>query len=76
MLCWALCGAGSANFGVVVEIKMRVQRLQCPNGKVIAGSYEWYPTAEEQPTMIQAMNRFYSNDWPDQMTIDSSWFQC
>lgn len=72
-LFWALCGAGGGNFGVVVQLKMNVQKLRNPDGTVVAGVYMWYPKTETTNDFLETMNRFYTTDWPDQLTIDSSW---
>ncbi|KAK6342937.1 hypothetical protein TWF718_008315 [Orbilia javanica] len=85
-LFWALCGAGGGNFGVVVEFKLEVQRLSLDNplGLVVAGKYEWQPKYEKDEgnpnakavvtaDTIKTMNRFYSYDWPNRCTIDTSW---
>ncbi|KAK5996764.1 Cannabidiolic acid synthase-like protein [Cladobotryum mycophilum] len=72
-LFWALCGAGGGNFGVVVELKMNVSRLQNKEGKVVAGRCTWFPNPGDMDEFMDTMNRFYSTDWPDQLTIDTSW---
>ncbi|KAI1850431.1 hypothetical protein JX266_004289 [Neoarthrinium moseri] len=73
MLFWALCGAGGGNFGVVVEIKLGVSKLQNPQGVIVAGRYTWNPTAEDKNDFLSTMVRFYTHNWPDRMTIDSTW---
>ncbi|KAL7947018.1 hypothetical protein V8C42DRAFT_319419 [Trichoderma barbatum] len=70
-LFWALCGAGGGNFGVVVEMKLRVQKLQ--GDKVVAGRYTWYPDCSKMNDFMEAMQRFYTTTWPNELTIDSSW---
>jgi hypothetical protein len=72
-LFWALCGAGGGNFGVVVELKMAVQKLQSKDGIVVAGRFVWYPELDGKVDFLTIMNRFYLASWPDQMTIDSTW---
>ena len=72
-LFWALCGAGGGNFGVVVELKMNVQKLQNKDGEVVAGRFTWSPKPEAMSDFMTAMNCFYTTDWPNQITIDSSW---
>ncbi|KAK6335948.1 hypothetical protein TWF730_003323 [Orbilia blumenaviensis] len=83
-LFWALCGAGGGNFGIVVEFKLEVHKLDSPNGVVVAGKYEWQPelkAIEGEPLdgvvasqgTIDTMNRFYTYNWPNECTIDSSW---
>ncbi|RVD82642.1 uncharacterized protein DFL_007060 [Arthrobotrys flagrans] len=83
-LFWALCGAGGGNFGVVVEFKLEIQYLEDPEGLVVAGKYEWQPAYEKDEAKPQedavvtdetlaTMNRFYSYNWPNRCTIDSSW---
>ncbi|KAJ7217886.1 hypothetical protein GGX14DRAFT_357929 [Mycena pura] len=74
-LFWALRGAGGGNFGVVVEMKLKLQRLSNPEGLVVSSQYTWLPkpdfTAMQQ--FRQAMNDIYIANWPDEMTIDSTW---
>ncbi|KAK1778532.1 hypothetical protein QBC45DRAFT_413855 [Copromyces sp. CBS 386.78] len=74
-LFWALRGAGGGNFGVVVEFKMYLCKLQNEEGLVVAGRYTWLPSpaAKAMGEFMKTMERFYTTDWPDQITIDSSW---
>lgn len=87
-LFWALCGAGGGNFGVLVEMKLAVQKLKNPEGNVVAGKYVWAPQLDSKKPdskMAEAtkkesmnefkntMNKFYTTDWPQQATIDSTW---
>ncbi|KAL4937615.1 hypothetical protein BDV06DRAFT_232459 [Aspergillus oleicola] len=73
MLFWALSGAGGGNFGVLVSMKLRVQRLRNRDGTVVAGRYQWFPDSEAMDAFLPTMNSFYTADWPKQMTIDSTW---
>ena len=73
MLFWALCVAGGGNFGIVVETKIDVQKLKNENGTVVAGKYVWYPKTEDRADMLSTMSRFYTTNWPDEMTIGSAW---
>lgn len=70
-LFWALRGAGGGNFGVVVESKMKVQKLS--STEVVAGRFTWGPKPTAIDDFIHTMNDFYTTDWPEQLTIDSSW---
>jgi FAD/FMN-containing dehydrogenase len=70
-LFWALCGAGGGNFGVVVEMKMALKRLK--SDVVVAGRYTWYPEPEAMDAFMTTMNGFYTRDWPNEMTLDTSW---
>jgi len=72
-LFWALCGAGGNNFGVVTQLKMKVQKLH--HKKVVAGVYTWSPLAckESQSHFAKTMAEFSLADWSNEMTIDSSW---
>ena len=74
-LFWALCGAGGSNFGVVVEMKLKLQRLSNDDGLVVSGQYTWYPKLNSSTAITEfmdTMDGFYSTDWPDQITIDST----
>jgi hypothetical protein len=76
-LFWALCGAGGGNFGVVVEMKLDVKELQ-GGGTVVAGRYQWFaskdePDLFEQENFMSTMNKFYTTDWPENITVDSTW---
>ncbi|CZR61317.1 uncharacterized protein PAC_11213 [Phialocephala subalpina] len=72
-LFWALCGAGGGNFGVVVELKLKVQKLSNQEKKVVAGRFMWYPEPEDD--LLGTMDRFYTTNWTNQMTLDSSWWK-
>ncbi|KAI1158872.1 Glucooligosaccharide oxidase [Nemania serpens] len=72
-LFWALQGAGQANFGVVTEMKLRVQHLKSKDGWVVGGRFQWYPGEDKMDQLLPAMNEFYRVDWPTQITIDSTW---
>lgn len=39
---------------------------------VVAGMYVWEPESDDT-NFLSTMNDFYTANWPDQMTIDSSW---
>jgi len=69
-LFWALRGAGGGNFGVLVEMKLKVHNLQ--NKDVVAGKYEW-PEPEATDDFMTTMNDLYTTDWPEQMTVYSTW---
>jgi hypothetical protein len=70
-LFWALCGAGGGNFGVVVKMRVKVEKLRSEN--VVAGRYAWFPEGGFTNDTITTMNEFYTADWPDTITIDSNW---
>ncbi|KAK5996080.1 FAD-linked oxidoreductase subF-like protein [Cladobotryum mycophilum] len=74
-LFWALRGAGGANFGVLVKMKLGIKKLSSPNGTVVAGQFVWYPEpdARAMNEFMGTMNKFYAANWSKQMTIDSSW---
>lgn len=72
-LFWALRGAGGGNFGVLVQMKLKVQQLQNKDGVVVAGRYNWYPKSGISEDVLATMNDFYTTDWSNQMTIDSTW---
>ncbi|KAG9219132.1 hypothetical protein CCMSSC00406_0001542 [Pleurotus cornucopiae] len=72
-LFWALRGAGGGNFGVVVKLKSKVQQLQNRYGMVVAGRYQWFPKGGFTDDVIATMNDFYTTDWPNKITIDTTW---
>ncbi|GFP55677.1 uncharacterized FAD-linked oxidoreductase YvdP [Trichoderma asperellum] len=72
-LFWALQGAGGGNFGVVVQMKLKVQRLQNLEGTVVAGRYQWFPEEGFSDEVNTTMNDFYTTNWPNSTTIDSTW---
>ncbi|KAJ8121469.1 hypothetical protein ONZ43_g2086 [Nemania bipapillata] len=75
MLFWALRGGGGGNFGVVVEMKLKVLPLRGKECGVTAGRYTWLPDPkDDHRTLLNTMNRFYTMNWSDNMTIDTSWF--
>ncbi|KAM5364503.1 hypothetical protein ACJZ2D_011494 [Fusarium nematophilum] len=71
-LFWALRGAGGGNFGVVVEMKLAVQKLR--SDLVVAGRYTWFPDRDEKimEGFMTTMNAFYTRKWSNEMTLDSS----
>jgi hypothetical protein len=71
-LFWALRGAGSANFGIVTQMKLKIQHLQSKNGWVVGGRFQWFPK-DDMDQLLPTMNEFYRTDWPKEMTIDSTW---
>ncbi|KAH8674479.1 hypothetical protein BGZ60DRAFT_504373 [Tricladium varicosporioides] len=70
-LFWALRGAGGGNFGVVVEMKLALRKLK--SDVVVAGRYTWFPERQDMDAFMNIMNGFYTMDWPNEMTLDSSW---
>ncbi|KGO38829.1 FAD linked oxidase, N-terminal [Penicillium expansum] len=72
-LFWALQGAGQANFGVVTQMKLKIQHLNSKNGWVVGGRFLWFPGEKDMGTLLPTMNEFYKVDWPKEMTIDSTW---
>lgn len=71
----------------MVEIKIAVHKLTGNDGKntqIVAGRHTWFPTVdrsrrgffglgEESSPWLATMNSFYTYDWPQRMTIDTSW---
>lgn len=72
-LFWALQGAGQANFGVVVEMKLKIQKLKSKDGWVVGGRFQWFPGKDQMDRLRETMNDFYKVDWPSEITIDSTW---
>ncbi|KAK8070707.1 hypothetical protein PG997_010910 [Apiospora hydei] len=86
-LFWALRGAGGGNFGVVVQWKLQVKKLQDPLGMVTAGRYVWsykpddFVARSEQDqldiedSITRTISSFYAYNWPDRITIDATWLR-
>lgn len=72
-LFWALRGAGGGNFGVLVKMKLRVKQLKSKDGSIVAGRYQWFPKSGLTDDFMTTMNIFYTTDWPNRMTIDTTW---
>jgi hypothetical protein len=52
--------------------------LRAPGGIVVAGRYQWFasknePDLFEQENFMSTMNEFYTTDWPERITVDSTW---
>ncbi|KAL6826436.1 FAD-binding domain-containing protein [Trichoderma camerunense] len=50
-LFWALQGGGGGNFGVLVQMKLKVQELENAYGTVVAGRYQWFPKPNKEKTV-------------------------
>ncbi|KAI0798932.1 hypothetical protein GGR55DRAFT_702508 [Xylaria sp. FL0064] len=72
-LFWAIRGAGGGNFGVLVQMKLKVQELSNQYGMVVAGRYQWFPQGGFTDEVIATMNDFYVTKWPNKLTIDTTW---
>lgn len=72
-LFWALQGAGQANFGVVTQMKLKVQHLDSKDGWVVGGRFQWFPGEEKMDQLLPTMNEVYKVDWPTEITIDTTW---
>ncbi|KAJ7848622.1 hypothetical protein B0H14DRAFT_3453031 [Mycena olivaceomarginata] len=62
-LFWARRGAGGGNFGVVVEIG----QAAASTGRYRGGR------ALPVENFMSTMNTFYTTDWPERITVDSTW---
>ena len=59
-------------------MKLAVKQLRAPGGMVVAGRYQWFaskdePDLFEQEDFMKTMEEFYTTDWPEHITIDSTW---
>ncbi|KAI1170929.1 FAD-binding domain-containing protein [Nemania sp. FL0916] len=72
-LFWAIRGAGGGNFGVLVQMKLKVQKLKNRDKMVVAGRYQWFPKDGWADNSIATMNDFYVTPWPNSLTIDTTW---
>lgn len=55
------------------EQRLRVRKLSSLSGFVVARRYQWFPTGGITDDVVKVMNAFYLTNWPDKMTIDSTW---
>ncbi|RGP62533.1 berberine family [Fusarium longipes] len=72
-LFWALQGAGQANFGVVTQMKLKVERLKSGGTKVVGGRFQWFPKDNNIEELRNTMNDLYKAKWPERITIDTTW---
>ncbi|KAL2686875.1 hypothetical protein Neosp_004417 [[Neocosmospora] mangrovei] len=72
-LFWALRGAGGGNFGVLIRMKLKVQKLSNRYDMVVAGRYQWFPQGGFTDNVMDTMNDFYVTKWPNKVTIDTTW---
>nr|WCO08188.1 RNase T2 protein [Pestalotiopsis microspora] len=73
-LFWALRGGGGGNFGITVEFKSKIHRLQDSRGRVVCGSLQWDLTNDEQKQDFDhMMHAFNTTSWPDELCIDALW---
>lgn len=52
---------------------MALSKLRNPCGLVVAGRFTWFPEPEDEADIVATMNQFYMTQWPDHITIDSTW---
>ena len=70
-LFWALRGCGGGNFGIVTQLKIRVEKLRDP--WVVAGRLIWIVTEETLKDFKEMMVDFYTAPWENHLTIDTTW---
>lgn len=56
-------------------MKLKLQKQSNDDGIVVLGQYTWYPKLDNaaMKEFMDTIDKFYSTDWPDQVTIDSTW---
>ncbi|KAG8796323.1 hypothetical protein FRC12_000738 [Ceratobasidium sp. 428] len=73
-LLWAICGGGGGNFGVLLEFKSRVHKLNEDDGRVVCGQLTWDLNDEkEREEFCDALVELNNMDCPDALTIDGLW---
>ena len=70
-LFWALRGCGGGNYGIVTRLKIRVKKLRDPF--VVAGRMTWNVTKDKLAVFQKMMTDFYTADWDNYLTIDTTW---
>jgi hypothetical protein len=56
----AICGAGGANFGVVVQMKLHVQKFANLRDMVVTSRYQWFPNDAITDNLVTTINTFYA----------------
>jgi hypothetical protein len=54
-------------------MKIKVHKMKNKDGSLVAGLYTWFPQPGNTKLLRTTMTKFYTTDWPERMTIDSSW---
>lgn len=75
-LFWAIRGCGGGNYGVLVEMKMKVQRLFDGEGKVTSGQLVLHAERNDYAAvqeLIDSIKPLHTANWPDALTMDSVW---
>lgn len=75
-LFWAIRGCGGGNYGVLVEMKMKVHKLFDKEGKVTSGQLVLRPTGNDEAAvqeLIDSIKVLFKANWPDALTMDSFW---
>ncbi|KAF8462762.1 hypothetical protein BDZ91DRAFT_733884 [Kalaharituber pfeilii] len=71
-LLWALRGGGGGNFGIVIEMKIKVRKLNDAAGKVVAGKFALAP-GDELNEVVKSLYLFpWSSQLPE-LNVDTMW---
>ncbi|KAF8448130.1 hypothetical protein BGX38DRAFT_1270499 [Terfezia claveryi] len=75
-LFWAIRGCGGGNYGVLVEMKMKVQKLFDNEGRVTSGQLVLRAASDGNAAvrrLIDSIKPLHTVQLPDALTIDSIW---
>ncbi|CAM6120264.1 unnamed protein product [Calypogeia fissa] len=73
-LFWAVRGGGGGNFGITVGVKVKLQKLVDPNGKIVGGNLTWKLNDPVAKKCFKAMMEVWnSTTWPPEVRGDALW---
>ena len=75
-LFWAIRGCGGGNYGVLIEMKMKVHKLFDEEGKVTSGQLVLRSQGSDETAvrkLIDSVKPLHTASWPDPLTMDSFW---
>ncbi|XP_006457614.1 hypothetical protein AGABI2DRAFT_147111 [Agaricus bisporus var. bisporus H97] len=73
-LFWAMRGGGGGNFGVLVEFKTKLHRVNDSDAKVAYGPMSWdLSDSDARERFEAAMDAFNSREWPAELVINAIW---
>lgn len=73
-LFWAVRGGGGGNFGVTVEVELKLHELPDKLGTVVSGNLIWNLDLEHEKERFDAMMKVWNETkWPNELRGDALW---